>query len=154
VVLLLPEETSKDQKVSKQLSHNALTGLDDEIILAELFDSIKTIELKIAAGLNDKIYKINYDTLNFKVGEYKEFTVLFMPEDERYSDEVMEEIIKKINIKSSASIRLTNIDYWDRFAKIIRNIKKTENVKSNGIAFIRMLELAEKELHKIHTLKR
>ncbi len=154
VVLLLPENTTKDEKVSKQLSHNSLSGIDDELILSELFDSIKTIELKIAAGLNDKVYKINYDALSFKVGEYKEFTVLFMPEDEQYADEVMEKIVEKTSIKSSSALRLTSINYWDKFAELIRQIKKCENVKSNGIAFLRMLEIAEKEIHKLHTLKR
>lgn len=155
VVLLLPEETSTQAKVSKQLSHNALTGKDDELILTELFDSIKTIELKLASGLNNKIAKIDYDTLNFRVGEYKEFTVLFMPEDEGYTDEIMSEIAERMNVKSGSALRLTNLDYWDRFAKVIRTIKKCENIKSNGTAFIRMVELAEqmmaKELHELHT---
>lgn len=154
VVLLLPKETTLDEKTSKQLSHNSLSGLDDEMILAELFNSIKTIELKIASGLNDKIAKINYDTLNFKVGEYKEFTVLFMKEDEKYTDDIMNKIVNEMSIKSKSAIRLTNINYWDKFAKIIRKIKKSENVKSNGTAFVRMLELAEIslniEMHKVH----
>tara|TARA_R110002020_G_scaffold240290_3_gene453050 strand:+ start:7793 stop:8530 length:738 start_codon:yes stop_codon:yes gene_type:complete len=151
ILVMVAQPEDKDDIVSKQLAHNELTGIDDKTILSELFNSIKDISKKISTGLDDSISKIDYTSLNFRIGEFKEFTVLFMPEDEGYTDEVMDEIAESINIKSKAAVRLTNVKYWDRFAKAIRTIKKCENIKSNGTAFIRMVELAEQMMEREST---
>ena len=155
ILVMVAKPEDKDDIVSKQLAHNELVGIDDETILSELFTSIEDVSKRIATGINDDICKIDYTSLNFRIGEFKEFTVLFMPEDEGYTDEVMSQVAERLSIKSKSAIRLTNIKYWERFATVIRTIKKCENIKSNGTAFIRMVELAEqmmdKEIHEMHT---
>jgi hypothetical protein len=149
LVFIADDNLSYDEIVSRQLSHNALVGLDDKTLLAELFQSIKSIECKIQTGLNDEIGKVSYESLNFKVGTWKEFTVLFLPEDEGLTDEMMEAIAASTLIKSSNAVRMVSIDYWDRFATAIRKIKKVENIKSNGTAFLRMVELAETVINQL-----
>ena len=155
ILVMVANPQDKDDIVSKQLAHNELVGIDDETILAELFTSIEDVSKRIATGINDDICKIDYTSLNFRIGEFKEFTILFMPEDEGYTDEVMSQVAEKLSIKSSSAIRITSIKYWERFANVIRTIKKCENIKSNGTAFLRMVELAEQmmetELHELHT---
>ena len=101
LVMLHREDLSRDEVVSKQLSHNALSGLDDKTILAELFQSIRDVSQKIATELNDEVGSVDYESLNFRVGNFKEFTVVFLPEDIGLFDEAMETICSELLVKSS-----------------------------------------------------
>lgn len=144
LVLVADKNLTRDQIVSKQLSHNALVGVDDQTLLAELFQSIEDIDQKIASGLNDDIGKIDYESLNFRVGTFKEFTVQFLPEDIGIYDEAMMEVLaSETLIKSGTEVRLASMKDFERFAKVIRKVKKCENIKSNGVALLRIIELAE-----------
>lgn len=146
LVFVMPSEISQDDLVSKQLSHNALVGLDDKTVLAELFQSIESIEAKIASGLTDEAGKIDYESLNFRVGSFKEFTVMFLPEDLGLFDEAMESCVQDSLVKSSTDVRLSSMEYWDKFSEIIRKVKKVENIKSNGVALMRIIDLAMQKI--------
>jgi len=147
IMCFLDNPNSNDEKISKQLSFNALTGEDDKLILAELFKSIKDIELKFATGLDDELHKIEYSSLNFMIGASKQLTVLFLPEDIAEYDKGMEKIAQDLSIKPSDEIRTTSVEYWDKFVQAILKVKKNENIKSNGSAILRMIELANEQLN-------
>ena len=155
ILVMVAKPEDKDDIISKQLAHNELVGVDDSTILAELFDSIKDISKRIASGLDDSVSNIQYTSLNFRIGNFKEFTVMFLPEDIDDYDNTMNEITEKMLTKSQSEIRLSSIKYYDNFAKTIRKIKKVENIKSNGVALMRLIEIAnnviEENTQNAHT---
>lgn len=149
VMVFIFKPTSVDEITSKQLSHNALTGIDDPVVLAELFNSIEDLQAKIATGLTSEVGKIEYDSLNFKIGATKSMTLLFVPEellDHLGRMDAIEEEISKIPVKGSEQTRLIGKADWNSFAALMRKIKKTENIKSNAVAFGWILSLAEAQL--------
>jgi hypothetical protein len=146
IIVMITTPESNDEIVSKQISHNALTGKDDEQVLNELFNSISIISERIATELNDKLEKINYPSLNFKIGTFKEFVLTFIPEDILEYDEKMEKIAEDMISKSSSTIRIVPMEAYDKFGKILRQIKKAENIKSNGSALAYMVDLAYQKL--------
>jgi hypothetical protein len=148
IVMVHRDDLTEDEVISKQLSHNALAGLDDKTILAELFQSIRDIEQKIATGLNDEIASISYESLNFRVGTFKEFTVMFLPEDIGLYDEAMETVAKESLIKTNTEVRLAPMEGFEKFAKVLRRIKKSENIKSNGVALMRIVDLAMQQMEE------
>lgn len=154
IMVMVIHPKNKDEIVSKQLSHNALTGLDDGAILADLFNSIMDIDMKLASGLDSSVDRVKIESLNFKVGEFKEFSILFMPEDEIYFDSTMKAIIEEAKVKPGAGIRLAPAKVFKDFAKAIMTVKRTENIKSNGIALSRMLDLANEKLEEIQDERR
>lgn len=146
LVMVHREDLTRDEVVSKQLAHNALAGLDDKTLLSELFQSIEDVSLKIATGLVDEAGAISYESLNFKVGTFKEFTVMFLPEDVGLYDEAMELIAQECFVTGQTEVRLASMESWDKFGKVLRRIKKCENIKSNGTALMRMVELAQEAM--------
>ena len=80
---------------------------------------------------------------------------MFLPEDIDDYDNTMNEITEKMLTKSQSEIRLSSIKYYDNFAKTIRKIKKVENIKSNGVALMRLIEIAnnviEENTQNAHT---
>lgn len=140
---------NEEEAASKLLAHNALTGQDDAVILKEIFDSIKDITLRLATGLTDEISKINYTSINFRAGNFKEFTVAFLPTDIQEYDEAMEKIANSLTAKGSTTLRVTSVEYWEEWKKAIIRVKKTENIKSNGTAISRLIELALERLKQL-----
>lgn len=147
VMIAVPKNT--DEIITKQLSHNALSGLDDKTILHELFNSIQEVEQKIRTGLMDEAGSINYTSLNFRIGTFKEFTVMFLPEDIGLYDEAVEDInkiIQESGVKPTTDVRLSSVQYYEEFKNSIIKLKKVENIKSNGVALMRMVELANEQM--------
>lgn len=142
IMVLVAKDVDNDSLISKQLSHNALTGTDDAVILQQLFDSIQDIGLRFATGLSDKIDKISYPTINFKVGTFKQFSILFIPDQ----IEDFDRVIGEINASGNPDIRLSPINEYKEFIAAIMRIKRLENIKSNGIALSRLVELANKNI--------
>lgn len=149
ILVMLANYNDNDDIVSKQLSHNALVGQDDKVVLAELFNSIQSTVKKISTGLANEISKINYTSLNFKVGTFKQFTILFLPEDIGLFEETMEDIENNCIIKNDGQVQLAELNIYDKFKKSIIKIKKIENIKSNAVAFSRLVELATEKMQEI-----
>ena len=140
------EIDSKDDLISKQLSHNALSGQDDPVLLKHLFDSIEDIQAKISSGLQDTLENISFTSINFKVGGFKEFVVLFLPDEAKLIDSEIDEMVQQMSIKPKSTVRVDSIDNYKRFGEAIRRIKKVDNIKSNGMAFKRMAEIVMKTM--------
>lgn len=145
VMVALPQDA--DDVVSRQLAHNALVGLDDQQILKGLFDSIEDISRKFASGLSSEIDKISYPALNFKVGSFKTLTLLFLPEDVEKYDEAVE-VVGSFVAKADDEIRVSPLAHFAVFKKALMDVKRVENIKSNGVALSRMCELALEAIKK------
>lgn len=148
ILVFIDRPKSKDEIISKQLSHNALVGKDDKAILAELFNEIKDIEQKLATGLDSEIEKISYTSLNFKLGTFKQFVLLFPPNDLERFEEVMAELKETFYPPSKAEVTIVDLAIFDKFAESLRAIKKTQNIKSNAVAFNKMVEIASEWIQR------
>ena len=149
ILVFVDSPDSKDEIISKQLSYNALVGKDDPVILAELFNSIEDITLKIESGLSSELVDISYNSLNFHVGEHKELLLMFMPDDVKVFDDGMDKIMDFTVAKPSTEVRVTSLEYYDKFLDAMRKVKKVENIKSNSIAVLRLVELANERIEQI-----
>lgn len=151
IMVMVTSPEDKDEIVSKQLSHNALVGTDDAQVLADLFNSIQSIEKRMATGLQDAIAKISYTSLNYRLGNWKELVFMLLPEDIGMLDESMDEILKTMQCSADAEIRMASIECFDKFAKTLMKVKKFENIESNGIALMRLVELALEKMSELQT---
>jgi len=147
VMVIVPKD--KNEIISKQLSHNALVGVDDKMILAELFKEIDDINQKLASGLSSEIEKIEYSSLNFKIGTFKEFTIMFIPSEIERFDQITGEIEAYSMVKPTTEVRLADYADFERFKTQIIKIKKVNNIKSNAIALKFMLDVTEKYFNEL-----
>ena len=154
IMIFVISPKDKDEIISKQLSHNALVGKDDKVILSELFNEIRSIEQKIASGLTSEVEKIAYTSLNFRLGNFKQFTLLFCSDDDTRFDDLMQEIEGHVSFKKDEIVRVCNLATFDKFADNLRKIKKVENIKNNAVAFSRMIDICDDYLRDYGNEKR
>ena len=148
IMIFVIEPKDRDEIISKQLSHNSLIGKDDKVILFELFDEIKNIEQKISSGISSEIEKISYASLNFHLGNFRQFTLLFCSGEDEKFDATMNEIENMVSFKQDEIVRIVDNKMFDKFADNLRKIKKTENIKNNAVAFSRMIDICTEQLTK------
>ena len=150
IQVLCINPATADEIISKQLSHNSLVGKDNEELLSQLLNRISDISWRLRAGLDSQVGNVNYSSINFKLGVTKSMMLLFTEEDVNTIDQQMEEI-GRTTLKGDTAVRQQSLEYWEKFTEVLMKLKKVEDIKSNGVAFVRMVELAGIQLlHLAH----
>jgi hypothetical protein len=148
ILVMITEVPDEDSLRAKQLSHNAISGQDDEQILARLWEGIKSLEARYYAGLGDALDRVDFSALSFRAGVFKQFTVSFLPEDIDSFDKACA-AVRNSSFASGMALRVSPIAEYEDFARAIREIKRVEDIKSNGTALSRLVELARERLSEI-----
>lgn len=140
--LVYEREMSRDEVISKQLSHNSLTGYDDKEVLGRLYNEIVEISFKISSGITDLDIKIDstgvqIDDIKIELN-YELINILFLPKQVEH----MEKILK--TIEPEARVFIADKADFDAFAEQARTIAKRDNIINMSAIFVRILEIVEK----------
>lgn len=143
LVLVINRDLSHEERVSIQLSHNAIEGKDDPVILKELWQEILDIDLKIYAGLSTDIIK-DLEKLSFTpIAEirldYKQIILSFLPEEENELRTLLEEI--DLLFHADSNYVLSRIHYEYVF-NLITKVKRDYHIINNPTAFLKIIEMA------------
>lgn len=144
ILILYVENISKDKQIAYQLSHNALVGKDDINILREIYQEIESLEGKEFAGLNglemidiDKIKTTQINDVNIDLTEIK---FIFIESRVHEINGVLE-VLEKCKLDENSKIIYGD---FQEFIKVLTKIKAQFGVKSNTVAFGKMIEICEK----------
>ena len=95
LVMVLGDEKDADEQMAIQLSHNAIAGQDDLVILKELWESIKDVQARVYAGLDSDTLKalqgIQFAAISEQRLRYKLTNFLFLPEETGSLDQLLKE---------------------------------------------------------------
>lgn len=148
ILVMVIHPKGRDELLAKQLSHNAITGQDDEAVLAKLYSEIETLEQKYYSGLQDALGEVEFTSLSFRAGEFREFVVAFLPEQIERFDAACS-LAEDMHARSASVVRLASIETWDTFAGAIRKVKRAEDIRSSAAALGRLVELALERLAEV-----
>lgn len=139
--LVIEKELTRDEIISKQLSHNSLSGYDDINVLKDLYDEMEDIECKIASGLRPedlKITDVNVAIDDVKVDlNFEIINILFLSHQVKKMDKIISYIDK------DASVKIVDRKDFDKFADQARKIAKRENIVNMSAIFSKMLDYIE-----------
>lgn len=151
VILILVIEVATEQEIIKrQLSHNALTGRDNEVVLAELYASLDKLDDKYYAGLQDIIEGINPVSLSFRAGLSAEMSLIFMPEDIELTDQVLKQLNSEIKTSGAGPVaHVLAKTCYDEYTTALKKLKRLENIKNNAAAFMQLVKYAKERIDQI-----
>ncbi len=143
ILILYVENIPKDKQIAYQLSHNSLVGKDDMAMLKEIFQEIESLKYKEYTGLNDLKFidyeKINIPSINEDDIELYEMKFIFTKAKAFQLDAV----IKALNeMEAQENTRFILGDFKE-FIRMLTELKKSCKIKSNSVAFIKMLSICE-----------
>ena len=144
IVLVIERKMTRSEVISKQLSHNSLSGYDDTQLLKELYDEIEDIDFKISSGLSE--FEIVIEDNDVKIDDikinldYELINILFLPKQAKKLKEIFDALEDK------ATVYIADKKEFDRFAKTARDIAKRDNIINMSAIFARMIEIVESNL--------
>lgn len=150
VVMILKKELSREEQVARQLSHNALAGKDDMVILRELWMEIEDMSLKEYSGLDQvvigELEKMKLVSIPSPRFDYETITFLFLPEEKEVLDQILSEIDDYFRKENTY---IASVNYYDKAFSCISGIKSKYNIVSTSAAFLKLLTLAEEKLREM-----
>jgi hypothetical protein len=150
LVMVVGDEKDADERMAIQLSHNAIAGQDDLVILKELWEAITDVQAKVYAGLDSDTVKalqgIQFSAISEQRLKYKMANFMFLPEE----IESLDELLKETAVAFSADVvYLANLNTYDAFFDLVVKIKKKCVIKNSAAAFLKLLELARVGLEQM-----
>lgn len=150
-VMLCKDKLSKDQALAIQLSHNSISGQDDEELLRKLYGELQSLEFKEYSGLTDEFINFCKEVENdFKVPNlsYQAFNLLFLPEEINEIKDTLLIISSLIN----NNYLLANMKDYDKYLETTTTISKCLNIKNPSTTFLAMIRLAKENIDKLKEL--
>jgi hypothetical protein len=147
IVLVLTRALTREEKVARQLSHNAISGKDDPVILKDLWDEIKEIDLKMYAGLDSEVLKeldkMQFVAISEAVPDFKQMVLLFLPEEIEELKKVLEDAD---TLFSGDENVVVSRQHYERVFKLVVEIKDKYGIVNNPTAFMKIMELARMQM--------
>lgn len=149
ILILYIDEVDKDKQIAYQLSHNSLIGKDDAQMLKEIYEEMRSIEAREFSGLNGVQFidasKIPTTSINDGDIELTEMKFLFTESRSNDVKGVLAELEKQ-KLSEDCSIVVGS---YEEFIKVVTEVKKAHNIKSNTVAFARMIDICKVHLQEI-----
>ena len=142
-VLYTDRELSKQEQIAIQISHNAIDGKDDLVVLKELWDELEDIELKYYAGLDDKVLeemeKVSMAALADVKLNFHSATFLFLPEELEKLDDIVSQTASCVS--ASDEVYLNRLDDFKRLLKAQNKTQASFNVKNSATSLMLILDI-------------
>jgi hypothetical protein len=150
LVMVVGDEKDADERLAIQLSHNAIAGQDDLVILKDLWESIQDVQARMYAGLDSDTLKalegIQFAAISEQRLRYKLTNFLFLPEELVDMDQLLKETAAAF---AGDVVYLANLKTYDDFFELIVRIKKRCQIKNSAAAFLKLMELARIGLEQL-----
>lgn len=147
IVMVDTRELTHGQRVAIQLSHNALVGEDDPVILRELYAELESIDLKYYAGLDDKVLAQLSDVALSPLSEvdlsFRTTLFLFLSREIERLDGILENVRDRLT-KKDDPLYLGDLADYDRFMDALAKSEAAYNIKNTATALMVILDIFER----------
>jgi len=144
LAMVVGDEKDADERLAIQLSHNAIAGQDDLVILKDLWESIQNVQAKLYAGLDSDTVKalqgIQFAAISEQRLQIKLVTFTFLPGEIESLDELLQAIAVAF---ASDVVYLATIEAYAPFFEMILKVKKHCLIKNTTATFLKLMELAQ-----------
>ncbi|MDO8281062.1 MAG: ParB N-terminal domain-containing protein [Thermodesulfovibrionia bacterium] len=147
MILYIDKPTNHQEEVAIQLSHNAIAGQDDPVILKELWSEIEDIDLKIYSGLDTELLhdleKMDFLSISESSPDFKQVAFAFLPEEVDQLKELMEDV--SLLFSGSENFILSRRHYEEVF-NVLVDVKDQFSIVNNPTALVKIFELAREQM--------
>lgn len=145
LIVYTDKELSRSEQVAIQLSHNAINGLDNPVLLTELWKEITDLNEKVYSGLDDQFIEKLAPPQFVKIQDadlqFRDLVFAFVqPEIDRVAD-----VLKVLENKAKRSpVFVGRYEDFDAFFDALLKFKEVAGVYNTSTALLMLVEIAEK----------
>ena len=143
MVLVWKGALSESRRFAMQLSHNAITGIDDKAALADIWKSVKAMGDSLYSGLDSdlvaELEKINYSAFSVPKIPTETLTFWFLPEE----IEDLELLFSKIgdSLNGRNHVWVAPMGKYEDLITMIIAAKTKMGIKNHAVAFMALIEM-------------
>jgi ParB-like nuclease family protein len=134
-VLLTDDELDEQRRVALQLSHNAIAGEDDPVVLAQLYEQLEA-DWRVYSGLDDRELELlqAVQVPGFREAELDFMNVLisFLPEEAERAGEVLETLRREAPADERWAARRAD---YERFQDALSDVCDAYHIRNLALAF-------------------
>ncbi len=149
VMYVLESETTNDEKLGIQLSHNSINGKDDLGILRELVNEIKSIEYKEYAHIDESMFE-ELDNYNYDIvqpnNEVINVSFTFFDVNKTSFDTLVEELDTYTPDELENTYLLPKSELI-KFNKVVSKVQDKFKIKAYGLSILKMVEIVNTQLN-------
>ncbi len=155
LVMYVDRSMTRGEKIAIQLSHNAIVGKDDMVILKSLWEELEDIDQKLYAGLDSEtlkeLEKLEFTSIAEARPDFKVIVLAFFPEDA----EMLKALYKDIELVFSGDENyiLSRNTYDPAFA-LFADVKEKYAIVNNAAAGGMIFKLARGRLDELYPGRR
>jgi hypothetical protein len=142
------EDFDEKRQLAIQISHNAIAGQDDLIILKSLYLDLDDLFLKQYSGIDEKLL---FDCKSLDLSAISEnelalysLTFMFCEANRERVEHLLEALEQKVGLEGESTNLI--IGDPDRFISIMSKIQKQFGIKNRSTALLKMCEICENVL--------
>ncbi|MCL6442557.1 MAG: ParB/RepB/Spo0J family partition protein [Alicyclobacillus sp.] len=148
-IMYTDRSLTRDEEIAIQLSHNALVGEDDPVILRELYNEIEDLSLKYYSGLDDKVLeqleKVSVPGLTEAHIDFLSISFLFLPDElDRLRD-----VLERAKGEITSDTFLARMAEYDRTLDALSKAKASYNVINSATAMMLVLDVFERHIEDL-----
>lgn len=152
LIVYTDEKMTEAEMISRQLSHNAIEGKDDPLLLRELFEEINDVEWKEYTGMSDEqireLEKLVQMTINPVGLAYSVISMLFVQSEFEHLQEVFEQIQHDL-IGKDDGVYLNRMEDYNRLLTAMEEVKSAYGIRNNAVALMLVLDVYENHKDEI-----
>lgn len=145
LVLYTDRLLTTQEQIAIQLSHNALVGKDDPIILKDLWNEIDDVNLKFYAGLDDKVLEeldhVSLEGLSEAQLEFRTVQFMFLPDEVDRLHEVFQTARAFMSGDEVFAARFAD---FDRLMEALAKSEAAYNVHNSATGMMLVLDVFER----------
>ncbi len=153
-VFIIQSRINEDRRKAIQLSHNAITGQDDQNILKNIYESL-SLEHKAYSGITDDYFKdinkLDIDGLSIGSVPYEEITIMFLPAEKQV---FIDQLLKIEKASSKKTKIFAEYEDYDRIFDAIVGVKQVKEVYNNAVAIRLLADLAQERIEQLREEKK
>lgn len=138
--LYTDQELTEEQRTAIQISHNSLVGEDNPDILKLQWESIRTLDMKLYSGLDDRVLKtfepVDLSAYNEKDLRFKIIELMFLPEEIEELKQDLDKITRSARLRWVAPQEL-----FENFTQTLMTFKDATRIFNTATAFAEMVRV-------------
>lgn len=150
LVLYTDQALSREDEIGIQLSHNAIVGQDDPIVLRELWDEIDSIASKMYSGLDDKqmaaLEAMTMPSISDASIDFRTLALVFLPPEQERLQELLTQARKMI---SANGYHLARLAEHERLLDVIATVADGADIRNSAVALACILDVFERHQHEL-----
>lgn len=144
------EHLTRDQELAIQLSHNAIVGEDDPVILKDLWEELTTVSAKLYSGLDDKalatLAAVTLPALAEVKLDFRTVSFLMLPEELESLQTVFDEARRQASAHVGYLARFAD---FDRLLDALATANAAHNIKNAATGLMCLVELTRRHLAEL-----